>query len=205
MRWELFACHGWYHLSCWSLGVGASRWVKFSVRRRPHRVSFGLGFSCLPCSVLVWCGLLFYVQAAWLSVLRSWQVSSTAGFPNVRRWGLWSWLLRGIGSSLGLCWGWGLRVRWSLTIGPPTAYCTGIPVACCARSVAVDPLWVCDLEKLGDELFSPIGAVEKVVGHWEMEPLNIVEVWGYVPLCKVPPANFVLTFCEGVHFFGHIS
>ncbi len=32
----MFGCHGWYHLSCWSLGVGSSRRVELDVRRRPH-------------------------------------------------------------------------------------------------------------------------------------------------------------------------
>ncbi len=32
------------------------------------------------------------------------------------------------------------------------------------------------MKKLEDELFSPIGVIEKVVGHQEIKPLNIVEV-----------------------------
>ena len=63
----------------------------------------------------------------------------------------------------------------------------------------VDPLGVCNLENLGDELLGPVGAVEKIVGHQQMEPLGIVEVPGNVALCEVSPADFFLARCKGAH------
>ncbi len=63
----------------------------------------------------------------------------------------------------------------------------------------MDPLGVCNLKNLGYELLGPVGAIEKIVGHQQMELLDIVEVPGNVALCEVLPANFFLACCKGAH------
>ncbi len=69
--------------------------------------------------------------------------------------------------------------------------------------VPENPLWMCKLENLWNELFSPVLPIEITARHCEMEHLNCVEVcWG-MAFGEIPPSDVVLAVSKSLELRRH--